>query len=73
MREPKKLEPKLGLDMDFSEALVRFAQTDPKEVTNGIERGKERKPPEDAAPRRPARQRRGRPPSSRVTRPPSGD
>lgn len=29
---PKKLERPLFIDMDFGEALQRFAQTDPKEV-----------------------------------------
>lgn len=50
-RKGKKLEPKLYLDMDFDEAMERFAQTYPKEVAANIERskkkkaGKERSPP----------------------------
>ena len=43
--KPKKLEPKLGLDMPFEEALQRFIQTDPIEVENGIKKSKKRKPP----------------------------
>ena len=43
--KPKKLEPKLGLDMPFEEALQRFIQTDPKEVENGIKKSKKKKPP----------------------------
>jgi len=33
-RTPKK--PPLVLDMDFTEALTRFAQTDPKELTKKV-------------------------------------
>lgn len=40
----KKLEPKLGLDMPFDEALQRFMQADPKEVEASIERAKQKKP-----------------------------
>ena len=29
----KKLEPPFGLDLSFGEALERFAQTNPKEIT----------------------------------------
>jgi hypothetical protein len=36
----KKLEPKLGLDMPFAEALKRFIKTDPKEVEESIARAK---------------------------------
>lgn len=44
-RKGKKLEPKLYLDLDFDEALERFAQTDPKEVDTSIKRAKKKKPP----------------------------
>jgi hypothetical protein len=40
----KKLEPKLGLDMPFSELVERLMQTDPKEVERSIERAKQKKP-----------------------------
>ncbi len=43
----RKLEPKFGLDMDFGEALARFAQTKPKEVGESIERSKAKQPPQD--------------------------
>jgi hypothetical protein len=43
--KPKKLEPKLGLDMPFEEALQRFIQTDPTEVENGIKKSKKKRPP----------------------------
>jgi len=33
-KRPKKYEPPLTLDMDFDEAMKRFAQTDPKEITS---------------------------------------
>lgn len=56
--ERKKQEPKLALDMDFGEALERFARTKPNEVAASIERAKQKKPPEDGAPRRPARGKR---------------
>ena len=51
----KKTEPPFGLDMDFGEALSRFVATNPKEVVDSIGRSKTKKPPQDAAPRRPAR------------------
>ncbi len=41
----KKLEPKLGLDMPFGEALERFIQTKPKEVERSIERAKQKRAP----------------------------
>ena len=44
-KKVKKLEPHLGLDMPFDEALERFIQTDPKEVEASIERSKQKKPP----------------------------
>lgn len=39
----KKLEPKLGLDMSFGEALERFIQTKPKEVERSVEKAKQKK------------------------------
>lgn len=42
-RKGKKLEPKLYLDMDFSEALERFGTTNPNEVKELIERAKRKK------------------------------
>jgi hypothetical protein len=41
----KKLEPQLGLDMPFDEAMNRFMQTDPREVEANIARSKQNKPP----------------------------
>lgn len=64
-RKGDKLEPKLALDMDFAEALERFAQTKPEEVEESIERAKQKRPPGNDPPRRPARKKRGRPPSDR--------
>lgn len=64
MTDDRKLEPKLGLDMDFGEALGRFVQTKPKEVAESVERAKTKKPPQDAPPRRPARPKREKPRSS---------
>lgn len=42
----KKLEPKLGLNMDFDEAMSRFAATLPSEVEASIAKSKEKKPPD---------------------------
>jgi len=50
-----KLEPPLKLDMSFGEALSRFVATKPEEVAESVERSKTKKPPQDAAPRRPER------------------
>jgi hypothetical protein len=50
----KTTEPPLKLDMSFGELLTRALQTDPKEVDESIQRSKTKKPPQDAAPRRPA-------------------
>ena len=44
--KPRKTEPPLKLDMDFGEALARFAAVDPREVAEGVERSKAKKPPE---------------------------
>ena len=60
MPERKKREGPLGLDMSFEEALERFAQTNTKEVKEGIERAKKKKPPSESSARRPARQKRER-------------
>ena len=73
-RKGKKLEPKLHLDLNFGEALERFAQTDPKEVAESIERAKQKRPPEDGSPRRPAHSsERGTSPSGRPKRKSPGD
>ena len=48
----KKLEPKLGLDMSFDEALERFIHTDPAEVEASIKRSKQKKPPDGKKPKR---------------------
>ncbi len=48
----KKRERPLALDLDFSEAMERFAQTDPKEVRESVKRAKEKKPPGERAARR---------------------
>lgn len=45
MTEGKKTEPPFGLDMDFAEALERFARTDSAEVAESINRSKTKKPP----------------------------
>lgn len=50
MTDGKKRERPLYLDMDFGEALERFAQTDPKEVAESIQRAKKKKPPGAKAP-----------------------
>lgn len=42
----KNYESPLHIDMDFGEALERFAETDKKESDELIERGKKKKPPE---------------------------
>jgi hypothetical protein len=51
----KKLEPPFRLDIEFGEALSRFAATKPKEVAESIERSKTKKPPQEDSPRRPGR------------------
>ncbi len=52
-----KQEPPLHLEMDFGEALERFARTDPKEVERSIERAKKKKPPGATVPGGPTRTR----------------
>ena len=44
-RAPKK--PPLALDMDFSEALTRFAKTDPNDLPDNVrlKRGAKKAPP----------------------------
>lgn len=53
-RKGDKQEPPLHIDMDFGEALERFARADPKEVAESIERSKKKKPPGDDTPERQA-------------------
>ena len=43
-------EPPLHLDMDFGEALERFARTKPTEVADSIARSKKAKPPGGGSP-----------------------
>jgi hypothetical protein len=43
-RKGKTLEPKLGLDIPFEEALDRFLHTKPSEVEASIEKSKQKKP-----------------------------
>lgn len=51
--QKRKTEPPLFLDMDFGEALVRFAKTEPEEVKESVDRSKQKKePPGDKATRR---------------------
>lgn len=58
MTDKRKLEPSFKLDMNFEEALERFARTAPKEVVASVERSKQKRPPQDESPRRPARVKR---------------
>jgi hypothetical protein len=51
-RRGTKLEPKLGLNMPFSELLERLVQTKPKEVDASIVRAKQMRPPAAAPPRK---------------------
>lgn len=55
----RKQEPPLHIDMDFGEALARFAKTDPKEVADLVEKSRQKKPPETKPPGRPSRTKRG--------------
>jgi len=50
MTDKKKLERPLHIDIDFDEALERFAQTDKKEVDESILRAKKKKPPRSKTP-----------------------
>ena len=63
-RKGGKQEPPLHLDMDFGEALERFARSKPEEVTESIERSKQKKPPGTIAPGGPARTGKRPKPSS---------
>jgi hypothetical protein len=49
-RKGDKQEPPLHLDLNFGEALERFARTKPSEVAESIERSKQKKPPGSSAP-----------------------
>ncbi len=71
MTGERKIEPRFNLDMDFGEALERFARAKPKEVSESVEKSKAKRPPE-SEPRRPARTTREVSPSGRK-RKPSGD
>lgn len=66
--EKRKNEPPLKLDMDFGEALTRFFQTKPTEVSESVERSKTKKPPQDT-PRRPSLKGEGKAPPSRKRKP----
>lgn len=50
--EKRKVEPPLFLDLDFDEALARFARVKPEEVQESVDRAKQKKPPGDKAARR---------------------
>ncbi len=50
--EKRKTEPPLFLDMDFEEALSRFARVKPEEVQESVDRAKQKKPPGDKPARR---------------------
>ncbi len=58
MTGERKTGSPLKLDMDFGEALERFARVKPKEVAESVERAKAKRPPEDDVPRRPEREKR---------------
>ncbi len=47
MTGDRKTEPPLKLDMDFGEALERFARVTPKDVAESVERSKTKRPPEE--------------------------
>lgn len=59
----RKTEPPLYIDMDFGEALARFAQTKPSEVEGLVKQAKQAKVAEaaKAAPAKPQRPRRRSP------------
>ncbi len=50
----KKYEDKLHIDMDFEEALDRFARVDPQEAQANIDKQKKRRPAGTAAKQNPA-------------------
>lgn len=53
-KKTKQVEPPLGLDMPFDEALERFIGTDPREVEASIGRSKHKKPPGGKKKRKPS-------------------
>ncbi|WP_156633938.1 hypothetical protein [Methylobacterium sp. Leaf113] len=70
--DDRKTEPPFGLDMDFGEALERFIATKPREIEEGVERSKQKKPPGGDAPRRPGRMSRQNPSTVRKGEPNEG-
>ena len=50
--EKRKTEPPLYLDLDFEEALSRFARFKPEEAEESVDPAKQKKPPEDMPTRR---------------------
>lgn len=48
----RKTEPLLILDMDFEEALARFAKVKPEEIKESVDRAKQKKPPDSDSTRR---------------------
>lgn len=69
MTGDRKNEPPFGLDMDFGEALKRFARVKPKEVAESIDRSKQKRPPQDAPPRRSALKESDEAPPGRKRKP----
>lgn len=57
--DPKKQEPKLGLEMSFGETLERFLRTDPKEVAESVARSRTKRPSGDPILGRPTCRQRG--------------
>lgn len=55
--DKRKTEPPLYLDMDFGEALTRFARVKPEEVKESVERAKQKKPPGEKPARRQPKKR----------------
>jgi hypothetical protein len=72
MTGKRKLEPPLRLDMDFGEALERFARADPKDVGESVERSKQRKPPENRSPGGLVSKQKRDPPKDRRRKPSGG-
>jgi hypothetical protein len=72
-RKGSKQEPPLHLDMDFGEALERFARTRPSEVAESVERSKQKAPENDETPRREKRSTERETSPSGRTRKRSGD
>lgn len=67
--DKRKTKPPFGLDMDFGEALERFIQTDSKEVAESVERSKQKRPPGNEPPRRPALKESGKASPGRKRKP----